>query len=184
MRAKRIPFLLFTVAAFLALVFPRVAAAQCVPTSPYCCKASPEDSCRCRSDPNCFGGPDELWDCHPGSCTGEICQRISENRSTEESRVTLSYVAILKRCVNVSDFFNAALSWAVLLGGLGTLFRFGVGAWQYAMSSGDPTKLENARATLTYAVLGLLLLSIAFVILQLGSSFIPGEWEWDFWLGW
>ena len=83
----------------------------------------------------------------------------------------------------MNQFLNVALSWAVLLGGLGVMIRLGIGAIQYATSQGNPAKLEDARATLTWAILGMLLLGIAFLILRLGDQFIPIDWGWDFWLG-
>lgn len=46
---------------------------------------------------------------------------------------------------------------------------------RFVMSEGDKEKIVNARKTLTYALLGLLLVALAFVILNFIFAFTQGN---------
>ncbi|OQX50981.1 hypothetical protein B5M47_02355 [candidate division CPR3 bacterium 4484_211] len=112
--------------------------------------------------------------------TAEQCQEVN-NLLGEE--VSLSYISVLHACVDFSTFLNTALQWAILLAALLALVRLGTGILQYILATGDPTKLEDARTTIMYAVAGLLIIGIAYVILRLGAEFIPESWGWGMWFG-
>ena len=58
-----------------------------------------------------------------------------------------------------------ALFFAV--GGIGTVIYFVWGAVDWILSGGDKEKVSSARKKMTHAVIGLILLSLSFVILQL-----------------
>jgi hypothetical protein len=53
----------------------------------------------------------------------------------------------------------------IFLGGFAMLFLL-IGAVRYVASDGDPGKLKQARDTLLYAVIGIVVSSSAFAIVQ------------------
>lgn len=65
-----------------------------------------------------------------------------------------------------SNFLNGALmlvgTWAVLV----LIFA----GYKYMNSGGDPKKLEGARETLTFTILGVLLVFVSFLIINLVSQ--------------
>lgn len=46
-----------------------------------------------------------------------------------------------------------------------------IGGFKYLTSGGDPKNLESAKATLTYAIIGMVLLALTFLILVLIEEF-------------
>jgi hypothetical protein len=72
-------------------------------------------------------------------------------------------------------------------GGIATLFMFVWGAFTWITSEGDKEKVQKSRQKMTYAVIGLALLSLSFVIINavgqivgfnpLGKLTIPRIWE-------
>ncbi|MBU0708253.1 hypothetical protein KJ596_00700 [Patescibacteria group bacterium] len=90
---------------------------------------------------------------------------------------SLSYIAIFKQCLNLGGLFNQVTVWAVVIGGALAFVRLGIGAWQYAASTGDPTKLEEARGVIVFAVVGLLIIGLTYLMLKLGSELFPESWR-------
>jgi len=57
------------------------------------------------------------------------------------------------------------------LSGVALFIMFLVGGFGFLFSSGDPKKLEQARGTLSNAVMGLVIIVAAFLILRIISVF-------------
>lgn len=57
------------------------------------------------------------------------------------------------------------------LAGIALFIMLIVGGYQFMLSSGDQKKLQTARQTLTYAILGLVLMAAAYLILRFISVF-------------
>lgn len=117
-----------------------------------------------------------------GGYTAETCQGINDFFKTlpdtdPRAGVTLTYVAIFRGCMDLNQFLNQAIMWAVMLSGVMALVRLAFGSYQYVSSSGDPTELEEARGVIIYAVVGLLIVAVAYLIMKLGSEFAPEEWK-------
>ena len=66
---------------------------------------------------------------------------------------------------NITDFF------AALIASLATLMIL-VAAFMYITSSGDPTKIENAKKTLVWAIVGIVVAFLAYGIVNLVASFL------------
>jgi len=63
------------------------------------------------------------------------------------------------------------LNIATALAGLAVFIMLLAGGFQYLTSGGDPKATESAKNTLTYAVLGLVLIIVAWFILQFIEEF-------------
>ncbi len=61
--------------------------------------------------------------------------------------------------------------YATTIAGLAVFVMFLVGGFQYLTSMGDPKGAESAKNTLTYAVLGLVLVIAAWFIIQFIETF-------------
>jgi hypothetical protein len=71
----------------------------------------------------------------------------------------------------IECIFMNFLNIATTLAGLAVFVMFIAGGFQYLTSMGDPKGTESARNTLTYAVLGLVLVIAAWFILQFIEEF-------------
>ncbi len=71
----------------------------------------------------------------------------------------------------LGGIFSKVISLAI--GGAGIVFfiMFIVGGFQYLTSGGNPQAAEGARKTLTFAIGGLVLIALSFLILRLISTF-------------
>jgi cation transporter-like permease len=67
--------------------------------------------------------------------------------------------------------FSDFLSIATALAGLAVFVMLLAGGFQYLTSGGDPKATESAKNTLTYAVLGLVLIIVAWFILRFIEEF-------------
>lgn len=63
--------------------------------------------------------------------------------------------------------FSNVVSAAIALAGIVLFVMFLIGGFRFITSGGDPKATEAARGTLTHAVLGLVVILLAFLILQL-----------------
>jgi len=71
----------------------------------------------------------------------------------------------------LNDIFGNVVSIALGFGGIVLFIMFVVGGFQYLTSGGNPQAAEGARKTLTYAILGLVLVALSYLILRLISDF-------------
>lgn len=67
--------------------------------------------------------------------------------------------------VNVISIFFA-------VGGIGTVIYFVWGTVDWILSGGDKEKVANARKKMTHAIIGLVLLSLSFVIINLVGTIV------------
>lgn len=58
----------------------------------------------------------------------------------------------------------------VQLAGVALFIMFVVAGFNFLLSGGDPKKLEQAKSTLTYAILGLVVIVVSYLIIQLIST--------------
>ena len=90
------------------------------------------------------------------------------------------YIAIFDTCLNFGEGIGMGVSWSLVIGAMIALVKFAIGSWQLIMSTGKPTKLSNARATTTDAVLGFIMIAAAWVLLEALSGTFPEEWHINF----
>jgi hypothetical protein len=75
----------------------------------------------------------------------------------------------------IECIFKNFLNIATTLAGLAVFIMFLAGGFKYLTSAGDPKGTESAKSTLTYAVLGLVLVIVAWFILQFIKEFTGVE---------
>ena len=63
----------------------------------------------------------------------------------------------------------------IAFGGIGLLLMLLVGGFNFLFSAGDPKKLEQARGTISQAVIGLVIMSAAYLIVNLIGTFTDIE---------
>ena len=68
---------------------------------------------------------------------------------------------------DLEGIFQRALGAALGLGGILLFIMLVAGGFKYMTAGGDPKKIEDAQHTLTYAIVGLLLVAGAYLILVL-----------------
>jgi cytochrome bd-type quinol oxidase subunit 2 len=66
----------------------------------------------------------------------------------------------------LQNVINAALA----LSGLVAVFLIIYSGYQYVTSSGDKEKVDNARKRLTYAIIGLVIIMLSFVMINIFSQ--------------
>ena len=59
------------------------------------------------------------------------------------------------------------IQWALIFAGVVALFLIIFAGFKFVTSKGDPQEVDNAKKTLTYAIVGLLLILLSFAILNL-----------------
>lgn len=81
-----------------------------------------------------------------------------------------------KPLTGLQDVFSNVVSIAIGLAGIVFFVMFIVGGFSYLTAGGDTGKVESAKKTLTYAIAGLVLIALSYLILRLISSFtgVPG----------
>lgn len=61
--------------------------------------------------------------------------------------------------------FESLVRAVVSLGGVALFLMLLVGGFNFLFSGGDPKKLEQARGTVTQAIIGIIIMSLAYLIL-------------------
>ncbi len=67
-------------------------------------------------------------------------------------------------------FLGNIINAAAILAGVATVFFIVIAGIRYITSGGDPSNVAKARGTLTYAIIGLAVIVMAFVIIKLFSA--------------
>lgn len=67
--------------------------------------------------------------------------------------------------------FENIVKAVVAFGGIALLLMLLIGGFNFLFSAGDPKKLEQARGTISQAVIGLVIMSAAYVIIALIGKF-------------
>lgn len=73
---------------------------------------------------------------------------------------------------NLTDTFGRILGILIPIGGVILFVMLIIGGFYFMTSSGDPRKVEGAKSTLTYAIAGIVVLALAFLIIQLIANFV------------
>ena len=73
---------------------------------------------------------------------------------------------------NLDQVFASVLRVALAGVGIAVTIMFVIGGYQFMMAGSDKDAAARARATLTYAVIGLILALSAWIILTLVGSFL------------
>lgn len=71
----------------------------------------------------------------------------------------------------ISGLLNIGLSIAIFL----TFFWLVWGGFQYIAAGGDKQKLAAARSRITWAIVGLLLTMVAFLVAQFAARMLPSQ---------
>jgi len=71
-----------------------------------------------------------------------------------------------------TDIFGRILGILIPLGGIALFVMLIIGGFYFITSSGVPQKVEGAKATITYAIAGIVLLAAAFLIVQVIANFV------------
>ena len=79
--------------------------------------------------------------------------------------------------------FQNILNVAVRVGGIIAFIFLIIGGYQYLTAGGDPKKAQKAKNTLTYAIIGLVLLLLAWLILEFIADFTGVESILNFQIG-
>ncbi len=69
------------------------------------------------------------------------------------------------RCIPV--VIKNLVNWALIFAGVVALFLIVYAGFKFVTSQGDSTQVDSAKKTLTYAIVGLLLILLSFAILNL-----------------
>lgn len=91
-----------------------------------------------------------------------------------------TYIGIFDACLDFGQVIGGTVSWAMIIGTMLALIKFAIGAINFVMSAGDPGKLENARITITDAMIGLVLMVSAWVMLGYLNASFPDDWQINF----
>lgn len=81
-------------------------------------------------------------------------------------------VAILR---GLEGVFSSLISVALGLAGIALFIMLVIGGLRYITSGGDPKAAEAARRTLTFAILGMVLVASAFLILRFIGRFTGAD---------
>jgi len=91
-----------------------------------------------------------------------IKEVLAQTGVVEEDVVTIQYLDVILR-----NFLNMAIR----LAGLAVFVMLIMGGFKYMTAGGDAKAAESARNTITYAILGLVLIIGAYVFLRLIKEF-------------
>jgi len=68
-------------------------------------------------------------------------------------------------------YFSRFVSVAIEFGGIALFVMLLIGGFNYLTSGGNPQQAEAAKKTITYAIFGIVLLEMSFLILKLIQEF-------------
>ena len=75
-------------------------------------------------------------------------------------------------CINPNDLATNLIQWVIGIAGVAAAIFIVQGAIAYITSSGDPSKLQKAKNTITYALIGLAIVALAEIITAFVSNMI------------
>ncbi len=73
----------------------------------------------------------------------------------------------------IPAIFKNIVDWALIFGGVTALFFIIYAGIKYIRSGGEQEKVKSARETLTYAIIGLIIILLSFAIVK-GVGIITG----------
>ena len=66
----------------------------------------------------------------------------------------------------IFPLITTLINWALIFAGAITLIFFIIGAIQFLTSSGDQKRVESAKKTMTFAIVGIVLIFLSFTIIN------------------
>lgn len=75
-------------------------------------------------------------------------------------------VVPLEPKVTIEILFSQLISWGFYLGGAIAVIYLILGGVNYITAGGDQAKAEKARNTITYAIIGIFVIALSFVIVE------------------
>jgi hypothetical protein len=72
---------------------------------------------------------------------------------------------------SLESLFSNVIQAIIALAGVALLVMFFVAGFSFLFSGGDPKKLEQAKGTLTNAVIGLVIIVAAYILIRLVGTF-------------
>ena len=75
-------------------------------------------------------------------------------------------------CMDGGDMVTNLVQWVAGIAGAAAAIFLVVGAWGYMTSAGDPGKLEKAKKTILYAIIGLVVVALAETITAFVSTLV------------
>ncbi len=76
---------------------------------------------------------------------------------------------------DLEGVFSRVVGAAIGLAGIVLFIMLLVGGFKYLTAGGEPPKIESARKTLTYAILGIVFIALSFLFLRLIGVFTGVE---------
>ncbi len=80
---------------------------------------------------------------------------------------------VAKKFTNLGDFISGLLNIALSIAVFLAFFWLVWGGFQYIAAGGDKQKLASARSRITWAIVGLLLTMVAFLVAQFAAEILP-----------
>lgn len=77
--------------------------------------------------------------------------------------------------VTLETLFLRIVSWALYIGGAAAAIYVIYGGFSYITSAGDQQKAEQAKNTLTYAIIGLVVIALAISIVTWVNNWLQGN---------
>ena len=77
-----------------------------------------------------------------------------------------------KTCVEDTTLITNLIQWVVGIGGVVAAIFIVIGGWGYVTAAGDPNKLQKAKTTIMYALIGLVVVALAEVITAFVSNLV------------
>lgn len=121
-----------------------------------CCFICGTDGLCATQDPN----PGCIPDCNSCQYVGQRCNVYEDPTGASPAQLS-----------DLEQVFTNVLSFALAFALLAVFIMFIMGGFKYITSAGDPKKAESASKTLTFAVLGLVLVAISYLILVFISTY-------------
>lgn len=77
---------------------------------------------------------------------------------------SLGDCSVTSECVSPETMITNLIQWVAGMGGVVAVVFVVVGGWGYITSAGDPGKLQKAKTTILYALIGLAIVALAEII--------------------
>lgn len=75
----------------------------------------------------------------------------------------------------LQELFTRIFTWALYIGGAVAVIYIIYGGFSYITAGGDESKAEQAKNTLTFAIIGVVVISLALVIVQWINLWLAGN---------
>lgn len=102
-------------------------------------------------------------ECHPGQVLS-----LSKDATREPVKtMALCTISDPPQLNQLGDCFSGIIKIFVAMAGVVVVITFLIGAFKYVISRGDKAGLESAQSTITYALIGLVIVALSFGIITL-----------------